>query len=171
VDTGNGWLIIYGKKVKMLEASPDILEVALHSCPIKIEEVGSVRPESLINGDPGCLPQSRYLGRIGAYLLLRVLKYLFCIILNAIAIFQTIGPHPYLLASVWTTLTNLILHRQQHRRTEQIIELTRQETSKLENETLNADISAPNQVMSSAPHSSLVYVPLPNTPVYPGYQA
>ena len=110
-------------------------------------------------------------GIIGAYLLLRVLKYLFCIILNAIAIFQTIGPHPYLLASVWTTLTNLILHRQQHRRTEQIIELTRQETSKLENETLNADISAPNQVMSSAPHSSLVYVPLPNTPVYPGYQA
>jgi len=55
-------------------------------------------------------------GCIGAYLVFRIVKYFIGILLNAMALYRAMGPNPVLAASVWTTLTNLILHRQQMRR-------------------------------------------------------
>jgi len=55
-------------------------------------------------------------GCIGAYLVFRIIKYFIGVLFNAMALYRAMGPNPVLAASVWTTLTNLILHRQQMRR-------------------------------------------------------
>jgi len=57
-------------------------------------------------------------GCIGAYLVFRLLKYFVGVGFNAFALFRAMGPNPVIAASVWTALTNLILHRKQLRRAE-----------------------------------------------------
>jgi len=55
-------------------------------------------------------------GCIVAYLVFRTIKYFIGVMLNAMALYKAMGPNPVLAASVWTTLTNLILHREQMKR-------------------------------------------------------
>lgn len=67
-------------------------------------------------------------GAIGVYVVLKAIKYLIGVVINGVAIYQTLGCGVSLIASLWNTLAVWLVHRHHTRRANQVdIEMTRME--------------------------------------------
>jgi hypothetical protein len=54
-------------------------------------------------------------GMIGFYIIFRVCKYVFGVVLNALQLYQTVGGGIQMLACLWNTLTMWVIHQQRRK--------------------------------------------------------